>query len=327
MKHSRFFYLLYTLVLAALSTSVYSDALKPYSDIFIFGDSLSDTGNLQVFSQNPGIPARFTNGPIAVEILAEKLGLQVSNALHLTGAQYGNNFAVAGAIALDEDDNESTYDINLPTQINSYLAFNQYQADQDALYIVMIGGNDIRSAREIFIEGEWGAVFDASKRLTQANESIEQQLFKLIAAGAQNILLVNAPSIGAIPETDIIAEQLSNDANSFRDQFVVKHLENIANLLTLDFNHQLKRIAKKVSRESGVKIKRFNLFRHFKKLSKKYLENGFTNNTDACIYVITNNGAPNPECNLETFIFFDEIHPTAAVHALSAQALYEALTL
>ena len=325
MIHSRFFCLLSAIVFSILSSSVYSDEPKPYSNIFIFGDSLSDTGNLQIFSQNPSIPTRFTNGPVAIEILAEKLGLKISNALHLTGAQYGNNFAVAGAIAIDEDDNESTYDINLPTQINSYLAFNQYQADQDALYIVMIGGNDIRAAREIFIEGEWGAVFEASNRLTQANESIEQQLFKLVAAGAQNILLVNAPSIGAIPETDIIADQLSNDANSFRDQFVARHLEDIANLLTLDFNHQLKRIAKKVSREAGVKIKRFNLFKHFKKLRKNYLENGFTNNSDACIYLITNNGAPSPECNLETFIFFDEIHPTAAVHALSAQALYETL--
>ena len=318
---------LYLLIIISslFSINTFSYETKPFSNMFIFGDSLSDTGNLQVFSQNPSMPNRFTNGPVAIEVIANKLNLNINNSLHLTGAQYGNNFAVAGAIAIDEDNDEGTFDINLPTQINSYLAFNQYQADQDALYIIMIGGNDIRAAREAFINGSWGEIFTASSRLNEATDSIQQQLYKLVSAGAQNIMLVNAPNIGAIPETDIVALNLKNNTENFRDQFIAKNLEEIAEFLTLNFNRKLKRVAKRVSKETGIKINHFNLFKFFNKLNKNYLKEGFSNNTDACIYIITQNGTPNPSCNLDTFLFYDEIHPTANVHALSGNALYQAI--
>lgn len=311
-----------TLVLAAILLSAISHA-QSFSQIYVFGDSLSDTGNLQAFSQDPSIPSRFTNGPVAVEVLAAQLGLNITNALHLTGSQHGNNFAVAGALAIDEDGDESTFDINLPTQINTFLAYNQYQAPYDALYVIMIGGNDIRAARTLLSQDKWGSSLDAYKRLQQASDSVEQQILKLTAAGAQNILLVNAPDIGAIPETDLVAQQLLMNADSWHDQIIANNLEGLTKWLTVHYNFKLKQASYAVEHDTGVKIMRFNLFKFFTDLNANYQDYGYTNNTDACVFVFSAGGAMNPECNFETFIFFDEIHPTTSVHQRAGAALYQ----
>jgi phospholipase/lecithinase/hemolysin len=52
---------------------------------------------------------------------------------------------------------------------------------------------------------------------------------------------------------------------------------------------------------------------------------GISNSEDACIYVFSQGGAFNPECNLDTFLFFDEIHPTTAVHQRAGATLYQNL--
>jgi len=313
--------LLGLLASATLGLSLQTQATN-YSDIYVFGDSLSDTGNLQTFSQDPAVPSRFTDGPVAVEVLAAQLGLSITNALHLTGSQQGNNFAVAGAVAIDEDGDESTFDINLPTQVNSFLAFNGYQAPQDALYVLMIGGNDIRAARSEITEGEWGARRAAHERIKRATDSFEAQLTKLVAAGAQNILVVNAPNIGAIPETDIAAEQVLASADSFRDWIVGKKLEDITAFFSLVYNSRLAIAVDHVEQAFGVDILEFDLFDYFSDIEDNYQAYGFTNKDDACIYVFSQGGAFNPECNLSTFVFFDEIHPTTAVHQRAGAALY-----
>ena len=243
-----------------LSTSLLSLGLAStasaldYSNLYVFGDSLSDTGNLQTFSQDPQVPSRFTNGPVAVEVLAAQLGLSISNALHLTGAQHGNNFAVAGAVAIDEDGDEATPDINLPTQVNSYLAFNGYQADANALYIVMIGGNDIRAARTIMGTAEKGARKAAKQRIRQATSSIKAQLQKLATAGAQNIMVINAPDIGAIPETDLVAMQLLATADSKRETRIANKLEKITGIFSAKYNGRLSRVVERIERQFDLNI-------------------------------------------------------------------------
>ena len=49
---------------------------------------------------------------------------------------------------------------------------------------------------------------------------------------------------------------------------------------------------------------------------------GYTNKDDACVYALSGGGF-NPECNFETFVFFDEIHPTAVTHERAAEDLLE----
>jgi outer membrane lipase/esterase len=90
-------------------------AAGPFSSVFVFGDSLSDTGNLAEiqganFPNPPFFNNSVTNGPPAVVLLAQHFGLperpslfangfQDTHNLFGPGFQFGTNYAIAGARA------------------------------------------------------------------------------------------------------------------------------------------------------------------------------------------------------------------------------------
>ena len=86
--------------LVASSTSAFA---APFSELIVFGDSLSDNGNLSILAQTPpghrraGAALRprsgVSNGPVAVDYLAASLGLARCSRRSLAG----NNYAVIGA--------------------------------------------------------------------------------------------------------------------------------------------------------------------------------------------------------------------------------------
>jgi phospholipase/lecithinase/hemolysin len=101
-----------------------------YSEMVVFGDSVSDTGNVHIASTalgqlpDPGFDGRLSNGPIWVDRLAERLGV-ASPFPSLTG---GTNYAYAGAKTGTEPRNRTsvlTREVlpipNIGTQINNYL--------------------------------------------------------------------------------------------------------------------------------------------------------------------------------------------------------------
>src|SRR6266705_841732 len=70
----------------------------PYSNVFVFGDSLSDAGNVFVATGGavpvspPYFQGRFSNGPTYAADLATRLGVQATPSL-----LGGTNFAFGGA--------------------------------------------------------------------------------------------------------------------------------------------------------------------------------------------------------------------------------------
>jgi outer membrane lipase/esterase len=123
---------------------------KPIKNVFVFGDSLSDTGNLASLPQYPFLNTPpfnhgFTNGLFAVEVLAKFLHLDVNPSLHLIGPPKGTNYAVAGATAGGTGNPQ----INLTSQVDTFLLYQpKHSAPKDALYIIFIGGNDVSDALE-----------------------------------------------------------------------------------------------------------------------------------------------------------------------------------
>jgi outer membrane lipase/esterase len=299
-----------------------------YSNLYVFGDSLSDTGNLQALVQDQVTPARFTNGPVAVEVVAAALGLTLSNSYHLLGGAlpFGNNFAIAGAKAVDDDGNESTPDINLPTQVNAFLQIHGGAAPSDALYIVLIGGNDIRAARAIRASGlladspaEREATREAANASIQAAvESEKAQILKLIASGAREILVINAPDIGAIPETDMVTAGLLAAASSRKDQRNAARLPEITSTLSAQYNQKLARKVRQIERQTRLNIVAYDLFGFLAEQIDSADDFGYTNTSDACIFVFSQAGAINPACTdfpvASGFLFWDEIHPTTQAH-------------
>ena len=283
-------------------------AEERFSDIFIFGDSLSDSGNLAVlpgfeflsmFPYDHGV----SNGPRAVEVLAESLDLTADPSLHLVlNSPVGTNFAVAGARAVTLGPPPT---IDLPTQIGAFLYSRRGVAPADALYVVFIGGNDIRDARD-----------EAKKKVAKAiiREAVEgaaEAVRALAVAGAERILVANAPDIGAIPETRALGHR----------KFVKRTTK-----LTKSFNKKLAKALRKLEREFEMDILEFDTYRFIRFIRRHGVRFGlFTNTDDACFYRFL--ASFNPECkfgqNFASFVFFDEIHPTAAVHQLAGEAMLE----
>lgn len=293
--------------------SANSFAGDQYSDIVIFGDSFSDTGNFGALTgplPPPYYKNRFSNGPIAIELLAKRLGLSVETAGE-TGT--GNNFAVGGATASGDGRTD------LSAQVALFLLSRGGSAPSDALYVIFIGGNDIRDARDVSSATE----FKAGKAIVKnASSRVDQALTTLMGSGARKFLLINSPDIGASPETRAIAVLTSNP-----------WLVEDARRLSRQFKRQLRRIAfyhkqtinqlNVAGSEGEIQIIEFDLFGFFNRLLRKAHRLGFTNNIDACINIVTEDF--NAGCNLTTiddYVFLDSIHPTARVHALAADAIY-----
>jgi phospholipase/lecithinase/hemolysin len=145
--------------------------LPPPSSLFVLGDSLSDVGNaaaaadyvLNVAIDPPTVglcnpievlalhrrcddlfhrQSRVSDGPVAVEHLAEHFGLATLRpSLHLLPNQPRNGtvYAVAGATA------RGVSDEGLARQVD-WLLIDQAALPTDAIYVIMIGGNDAMDA-------------------------------------------------------------------------------------------------------------------------------------------------------------------------------------
>ena len=187
------------LALAAGSAALFAVSAARAADFsaeYVFGDSLSDNGNLAAaldttFPNPPSYNNSFTNGPVAVQLLAESLGLSENASLWLTAPAVpaGTNYAVAGATSALAAVGGPT-GINLPEQVAAYSAYTLDHADPNALYVVMIGGNDVRNA------ALQGTGVDA---VTNGVGTELTEIATLADEGAKHFLVVNVPNVGIIP--------------------------------------------------------------------------------------------------------------------------------
>jgi phospholipase/lecithinase/hemolysin len=283
-----------------------------FSAEYVFGDSLSDNGNLaSVFGTNfpnpPSFNNSFTNGPVAVQLLAESLGLSANAALWLTSpTPQGTNYAVGGATAAAGVDFPGTnININLPSQVDAYSAFESGRADPNALYVLMIGGNDVRNA----------ALGAGAGAVTAGVQAELAAISTLSGEGAEHFLVVNVPNVGLIPEfteADPPNPTQVADATMF-SQLYDKELGD--GLAGLDLG-------------AGGTLTDFDLYDYNAGLLAKAGELGFTNTTDPCYSNTPVSAASNTGCstaNIDSFIYWDDIHPTARVHALWAEGFEAAV--
>ncbi len=132
---------------ACLLFAVGGSAQAGFSNAYILGDSLSDAGNLAAVPGYEFLLAYpyddgFSNGPRAVEVLAG-ISRPVCRSVIASGwPDLGTNYAVAGARAAGDEV------IDLGAQLSVMLFDQAGSLPSDALYVVFIGGNDIRDARD-----------------------------------------------------------------------------------------------------------------------------------------------------------------------------------
>ena len=332
-------HIIFTLIFSLFIPHV--SAQKPAAQIFVFGDSLVDNGNLEAFTEDPNIPKRFTNGLLSVDLLARHYGLSLTPSLHLlpniSPSMRGNNYAVAGARSLDEDGNELTADTNFPTQINAFLQHYEGTAPSDALYIISIGGNDIRDSGINYSPAvsfssftkRWKQWRKESKRVLNAVESQVAQIEKLILAGAQNILVMIPPDLGSIPETKFLSEAAVANAKSRAERRLAKDLPAVFTGYTLLYDAALILNLEILGYEQGIRIKTYNMF---EALDKQIHEGNANENLitdEPCVYAFTQGGLINARCDdfpeASRFLFWDEVHSTQPLHTQMAEDMIKLL--
>ncbi|MFC0385705.1 SGNH/GDSL hydrolase family protein [Muricoccus vinaceus] len=296
---------------------------SPYTSVYVFGDSLSDNGNLaEVFyRQNlphpPSYQNSFSNGPVAAQVLAGRLGLSLRPSLWVTGFRdtfglYGSgfvpgtNYAVAAATAAASAVGGPP-GINLPQQVAAFGAATGGSADPNALYLVEIGGNDVRNAA---LEGTGSAAVAAGVQTEVA------AVQALLALGARNLLVVNVPDIGIIPEFTQDNPGLTGTATRLTQQYNAGLAAGLAGLAV----------------PSGASVIPFDLSSYNLSLLSDPSRVGLTNVTDRCYVATPVSAATSPQCgpgaeNIGGFAYWDAIHPTATLQALWADGFGRALAV
>ncbi|HKU79040.1 MAG TPA: autotransporter domain-containing protein [Rhodanobacteraceae bacterium] len=156
-----------------------------FDNMVVFGDSLSDDGNLDLscISQGacPQLPflMRFTTNPgeVAVEHIADYFGTPLAPAL-----MQGTDFAFGGAGILNNSPGTPSSVPLLPTQLGMYLQATGNKADPNTLYAVWGGANDV------FYAATSGAAAATAQQLIQ--QTITAQVQQAIA----NNLIPNDPA-------------------------------------------------------------------------------------------------------------------------------------
>jgi outer membrane lipase/esterase len=126
---------------AIAATLLFSSAAAAteFSQIFVFGDSLSDNGNISLATA-PGVqpPLRFTTNPgkVGIENVASQLGLELSPSL-----LGGTDYAWGGAGVLTNSPGTPSAVPTVTGQVTAYLAAGK--VDGNALYSIWGGANDI----------------------------------------------------------------------------------------------------------------------------------------------------------------------------------------
>ncbi|MDM9382198.1 autotransporter domain-containing protein [Chlorogloeopsis sp. ULAP01] len=257
-----------------------------YNQLFIFGDSLSDNGNLfrltgGIFPLSPPyFRGRFSNGPVWVEILSSDLKLD---------ANATNNFAIGGSTSGNNNALSETLKIplpSLPDQLDSFTSIPG-KPSSDALFILWAGANDY-------------LIEPTEKRATDTQvvvNNLSNAVRTLINKGARNIIVPNLPDLGKTPQERSLLTASTTTA------------------LTNSHNNNLNLALQEIAKNRNVNIIPLDVNALVNEILAEPAKYGYTNVTERCFNQAVGTLCSNPD----QYLFWDGIHPTARGHQLIAE--------
>jgi phospholipase/lecithinase/hemolysin len=305
----------------------------PYDSFYVFGDSLADTGNIQIAtghvlsvavppSKSPHrayYEGRFSNGPVAVEYLWELLIQHQSNPKHgvrpsLDAPGLAHHAAVNFAFGGSGTGFTTVTPDGSPVpgvrgQVETFrLTLNGRVPSRRALYTIVSGANDYLRAQPLSPMEVVGNISDAI-----------QTLYGL---GAREIVVLNLPDLGRIPLTarSVQSSSLSllsafhNDLLAGTVHGLASHLPDV-DLTLIDVNDVLRNLP--VGMNTSIPAMDALLPPAPDQMPASF-----------CLFV----GQPGSTCpNVPTFevgqhfLFWDAEHPTTSVHRLLGEHIYRKL--
>jgi phospholipase/lecithinase/hemolysin len=282
----------------------------PITSLYVIGDSLSDQGN--AFALTGGFPPppyaqRASNGPVAVERMAQLLGVPLV-ASQLGGTNYAVVGATTGPVQIPgappgvTTENISEVEFGLPQLAGTSLLSQVAQiinagplVDPDgALFMVWGGANDL------FLSPTAGTAVNAVTNLGQS-------ILALYGFGARHFFVPNLPDLSSTPAAGALspAERAGLQA------------------LSIGFNNLLAAQLIALSSLPGIDITAFDDFSFFNAFLANAGANGFTNTTSPCLVGTPPNATVCADPN--SFVFWDTVHPTAAAHQAIGDAFANAV--
>lgn len=271
------------LALASLPAGLRAD---PFSSIVVYGDSLSDNGNLFAASGQTLPPSppydngRFSNGPVTVEQMAAAWGVPL------------HDFAFGGATTglgnlADQGTPASLGGFGLPgmqTELAATQASLGSLVDLNtALFVVWGGPNDFLGALALHTLSQ--------QTVDKAVSDLTGIVATLQALGAKNILVPGMPDLGLTPEVRGLGAAAAAQAS----------------LATQAFNSEL-------TADLPAGATYFDTASLLLSMYNNPAAFGFTNVTDSCLNGTT--VCANPD----QYLFWDGVHPTTAADTFIAGA-------
>jgi phospholipase/lecithinase/hemolysin len=286
-----------------------------FTDLYVFGDSLSDSGNnaalvgangAQVITGDSYIPSQpyafgaYTNARTWVSAFSTGLGLGSYGAASLAG---GGNYAYGGATAAIDGSVLGYIPPSATTQLmgapisptfpGGYL-YGKSSVPSSALFVIAIGGNDVRdTATAVAMGGGLGIIAGQAAAYATA---VGNMVDALQAKGAQHIVVWDAPDLGLTPAA------LAAPAG----------FATLSTGISMAFNGAL---SARMAGEAGVTI--FDIFGITNQIAANPGAYGLTDVTHACGAIAG--------CDPSTSMFWDGIHPTSAGHSIIASQMLAAV--
>lgn len=273
-------------------------AQPPFKKLFVFGDSLSDVGNLHletgVIPFAPYSEGRFSNGKVWSQHVAEHFGLPLTPS-YIGGTNYATGGSLTGLAFADlEPGQPIPLGPNIREQVNLFPGV----FDGTELIAVWGGGND------------FFAVLAGVGQLTpqQMADDLFLAVSTLYNRGGRSFLVCNLPDIGKIPSylgTDQQAE---------------------ATKLTHEFNAALAIRLDQLESLTDITIYRPDVFNLFEQLIANPPP-GITNTTQPAWsgtflgYLGSGTLVSDPD----THVFWDSVHPTEVSHAILGQFIADVI--
>ncbi len=277
--------------------------------IYAFGDSLSDVGNVFAATSHPGPPipgapyvnGQFTNGNVWVQDLASGLGLAPLTPSLLGGTDYAYGTGETGVTAF----NTSAPGTDLLGPAGQLAQFQAVHAtaDPNALYTIWIGSNDLTDILANAAPAQYAA------DLGTVAVNIDTAISNLASIGAKNFLVVTVPDLGDTPEALAAGPLASAGASAISKAFdttlvqgAAPFIPSLSTLATLD----------------SIDISVLDTYSLLDAIVAHPAAFGFTNVTQPCLTGEVNYSGGTPCATPNQYLFWDQLHPTAAADLLVA---------
>ena len=285
------------LAVAAVGAVASTASAQSYDRLVVFGDSLSDNGNLYAATGGgtptspPYYQGRFSNGPVFTELLGFNAGRYTMGA-PVTGSV---NYAFGGA--------RTDSAMNPPGMRNQLLAYMGAGGTfgSNDLVSILGGANNIFQAFPIAAGNPLTAQATMQAVASGAAADINFIVDSVASAGAGTILVTNLPRMGITPQF------------SANNPLVGPQGSALADFAGTSFNSALlSGLFGVAAANPNTNIILMDLYKISDPLAGAPGAFGLTNVTDACFNGVT--VCANPD----SYLYWDGVHPTAAGHRLIA---------